>query len=101
MQKKMSVAQDALYPKFATHNAYSVAAILTLIDLCYDDYQFKFQNLQNMVKALHYCVTTKLNLPWRIYAPAEDTTKIFCFISFDDYWRTELTVRSSIELLIR
>lgn len=67
--KKMLSAQDALYPQFATHNAYSIAAILTLINSRYDDYQFEFQNLQGMGKALHHYIVSKLNLPCRIYAP--------------------------------
>ncbi len=67
--KKMLSAQDALYPQFATHNAYSVAAILTLMGDEYHDYEFEFQNLQGMGKALHDYIVNKLKLPCRIYAP--------------------------------
>lgn len=63
-------AQDAIYPQFATHNAYTVAAILVMMDDI-KKYQFEFQNLQGMGKSLHdqlvnddrYCI------PCRIYAP--------------------------------
>ncbi|WP_264435588.1 bifunctional proline dehydrogenase/L-glutamate gamma-semialdehyde dehydrogenase PutA [Coxiella endosymbiont of Dermacentor marginatus] len=67
--KRMLSAQDALFPQFATHNAYSVATILVLMNHRYKDYQFEFQNLQGMGKALHHYIVTKLNLPCRIYAP--------------------------------
>lgn len=69
--KKMIAAQDAIYPQFATHNAYSVAAILTLMNegKGYQNYHFEFQNLQGMGKALHNQVVDRLKLPCRIYAP--------------------------------
>ena len=67
--KKMLSAQQAIYPQFATHNVYSVAAILALMDHRYDNYDFEFQNLQGMGKALYHHVITKLHLPCRIYAP--------------------------------
>lgn len=67
--KKMLSAQQAIYPQFATHNAYSIAAILALMNYDYDNYNFEFQNLQGMGKALYHYVVTKLHLPCRIYAP--------------------------------
>ena len=67
--KKMLSAQQEIYPQFATHNAYSVAAILTLMNYDYDNYDFEFQNLQGMGKALYHYVVNKLHLPCRIYAP--------------------------------
>jgi RHH-type proline utilization regulon transcriptional repressor/proline dehydrogenase/delta 1-pyrroline-5-carboxylate dehydrogenase len=69
--KKMLSAQDAIYPQFATHNAYSVAAILSLMSNQYEKYQFEFQNLQGMGKDLHNQIVEidKMHLPCRIYAP--------------------------------
>lgn len=67
--KKMLSVQQAIYPQFATHNAYSVAAILTLMNHDYDNYEFEFQNLQGMGEALYHHVVTKLHLPCRVYAP--------------------------------
>ncbi|HLB57228.1 MAG TPA: proline dehydrogenase family protein, partial [Gammaproteobacteria bacterium] len=69
--KLMLAAQDVIYPQFATHNAYSVAAILTLMGNNYRDYEFEFQNLQGMGKALHDHIVRKdqMDLPCRIYAP--------------------------------
>lgn len=69
--KKLLSANDVIYPQFATHNAYSVAAILTLMGEDVHRYQFEFQNLQGMGKALHDTIVAKqkLNLRSRIYAP--------------------------------
>lgn len=69
--KKMLMAQDAIFPQFATHNAYTVAAILTLLYGREDQYQFEFQSLQGMGRALHDQIVEKdtFNIPSRIYAP--------------------------------
>jgi len=66
--KKMLSAQDAIYPQFATHNAYSVAAIINMLDT---KSAFEFQSLQGMGRPLHNEIIAKtgLNLPCRIYAP--------------------------------
>jgi RHH-type transcriptional regulator, proline utilization regulon repressor / proline dehydrogenase / delta 1-pyrroline-5-carboxylate dehydrogenase len=63
----MLAAQDAIYPQFATHNAYSVAAILTMMD---DGrgYDFEFQCLQGMGRALHDQIVER-GIASRIYAP--------------------------------
>lgn len=69
--KEMLQAQDAIYPQFATHNAYSVAAILVMIGEDYKKYDFEFQKLQGMGEALHEQIVEKnhMNLLSRIYAP--------------------------------
>ena len=69
--KRMLAAQDVIYPQFATHNAYSVAAILAIMGDHYREYHFEFQHLQGMGKALHDHIVRKdqMNLPCRIYAP--------------------------------
>ncbi|WP_423063713.1 bifunctional proline dehydrogenase/L-glutamate gamma-semialdehyde dehydrogenase PutA [Candidiatus Paracoxiella cheracis] len=69
--KKLLSAQDVIYPQFATHNAYSVAAILTIMGEKAHDTHFEFQNLQGMGKALHDHIVgkNKMNFPCRIYAP--------------------------------
>lgn len=65
----MLTAQDAIYPQFATHNAYTVAAILWMTQD--KRYQFEFQNLQGMGKPLHNVLVTseKYHAASRIYAP--------------------------------
>lgn len=62
-------AQDAIYPQFATHNAYSVAAILWMTRG--KPYEFEFQNLQGMGKPLHNVLVSsdKYHAASRIYAP--------------------------------
>ncbi len=62
---------DVFYPQFATHNAYTVAAILELAkSLNY--YDFEFQRLHGMGDALYKQIINKNNNPnihCRIYAP--------------------------------
>src|SRR3990167_2700937 len=67
--KLLLSAQDAIYPQFATHNAYSVAAILFLTQD--KKYIYEFQNLQGMGKPLHNVLVSseKYHAQSRIYAP--------------------------------
>ncbi|STX50779.1 bifunctional PutA protein [Legionella busanensis] len=66
--KKILTMTDAIYPQFATHNAYSVAMILKIAG----DYQdFEFQCLHGMGKELYEQIVpaNQLGIPCRIYAP--------------------------------
>ncbi|MDP1604220.1 MAG: bifunctional proline dehydrogenase/L-glutamate gamma-semialdehyde dehydrogenase PutA [Legionella sp.] len=66
--KKLLTMTDAIYPQFATHNAYSVAMILNLVG----DYRdFEFQCLHGMGNELysHIVPANRLGIPCRIYAP--------------------------------
>ncbi|KTD65167.1 bifunctional proline dehydrogenase/L-glutamate gamma-semialdehyde dehydrogenase PutA [Legionella spiritensis] len=66
--KKLLTMTDAVYPQFATHNAYSVAMILNLVG----DYRdFEFQCLHGMGNELYEQVVPaeRLGIPCRIYAP--------------------------------
>lgn len=66
--KKILSMTDAIYPQFATHNAYSVALILNLVG----DYRdFEFQCLHGMGNELYEQVVPANchNIPCRIYAP--------------------------------
>ena len=66
--KKLLTMTDAIYPQFATHNAYSVALILTLVG----DYRdFEFQCLHGMGNELYEQIVpaAQLGIPCRIYAP--------------------------------
>ncbi|MBS0351275.1 MAG: bifunctional proline dehydrogenase/L-glutamate gamma-semialdehyde dehydrogenase PutA [Proteobacteria bacterium] len=65
--KTMLQAQDTLYPQFATHNAYSVAAILNMMKPG-THYDFEFQSLQGMGRALHDILVERGYL-CRIYGP--------------------------------
>lgn len=66
--KKILTMTDAIYPQFATHNAYSIAMILTLVG----DYRdFEFQCLHGMGGALYEQIVPakQLGIPCRVYAP--------------------------------
>lgn len=66
--KKLLTLTDALYPQFATHNAYTVAMILNLVG----DYRdFEFQCLHGMGNELYAHIVPPhfFGIPCRIYAP--------------------------------
>ena len=65
--KKMLSAQGQIYPAFATHNAYSLAAIYTMAE----DKEFEFQCLYGMGETLYNNVVgaEHLGLACRVYAP--------------------------------
>ncbi|WP_179403344.1 trifunctional transcriptional regulator/proline dehydrogenase/L-glutamate gamma-semialdehyde dehydrogenase [Burkholderia guangdongensis] len=72
--KKLLAAPDAVYPQFATHNAYTLAAIYHLAGQNYYPGQYEFQCLHGMGEPLYEEVTGplsagKLNRPCRVYAP--------------------------------
>jgi len=72
--KKLLGAPDAVYPQFATHNAYTLSAIYHLAGQNYYPGQYEFQCLHGMGEPLYEEVTGplaagKLNRPCRVYAP--------------------------------
>ena len=66
--KKILNATDVIYPQFATHNAYTVAAILEMAGLYRD---FEFQCLQGMGNFLYDDIVGEKNtgIACRVYAP--------------------------------
>lgn len=66
--KKLLTMTDAIYPQFATHNAYSVALIMSIVGGYRD---FEFQCLHGMGNELYEQVVpaNQFNIPCRIYAP--------------------------------
>jgi len=66
--KKLLTLTDAIYPQFATHNAYSVALVLNLAG-DYRDYEF--QCLHGMGNELYEQIVPAkhVGIPCRIYAP--------------------------------
>lgn len=66
--KKICAARDALFPQFATHNAYTVAA---LIEIAGDRRDFEFQRLHGMGDALYQQLLNDsgLGVACRVYAP--------------------------------
>lgn len=69
----------ALYPQFATHNAHSLASILTMAE---PDADYEFQRLHGMGKALYDEVTgaDKENVPCRIYAPVGSHEDLLAYL---------------------
>lgn len=65
--KKLLSAPDAIFPQFATHNAYSLAAVYSLAG----DADYEFQCLHGMGETLYNQVVgaQNLNRRCRIYAP--------------------------------
>lgn len=66
--KKLLAAPDAFYPQFATHNAYTLSAVL---EMAGDRRDFEFQCLHGMGYTLYDQIVGEknLNIPCRVYAP--------------------------------
>ncbi|MEM7570939.1 MAG: bifunctional proline dehydrogenase/L-glutamate gamma-semialdehyde dehydrogenase PutA, partial [Pseudomonadota bacterium] len=60
------LAADRLYPQFATHNAHTIAAILTMAK---DTQGYEFQRLHGMGEELHAIAVQDHGALCRIYAP--------------------------------
>lgn len=64
--QKLLKAKGDLYPQFATHNAYTVSAILKMTK---DLEHIEFQRLQGMGEGLYKIVRQKYPIACRVYAP--------------------------------
>ncbi len=66
--RRLFAAREALYPQFATHNAYTAAAVLALAP---SGAQYEFQRLHGMGEALYAAARAELPdlPPVRVYAP--------------------------------
>jgi len=64
--KKLLGMTDYIYPQFATHNAHSVSAILSMAT---ESGSYEFQRLHGMGEGLHDLVMTQHKTRCRIYAP--------------------------------
>jgi RHH-type proline utilization regulon transcriptional repressor/proline dehydrogenase/delta 1-pyrroline-5-carboxylate dehydrogenase len=69
--KTLLQAPDAIFPQFATHNAHTLASILTMAGENFYAGQYEFQCLHGMGERLYAEVVSaqKLHRPCRIYAP--------------------------------
>lgn len=74
---KIFAATDAIYPQFATHNAYTVA---TILELSKDNIDFEFQALYGMGQELYSVVLEKFAIPCRIYAPIGHYSYLFGYL---------------------
>ena len=66
--RRLFAARAAVYPQFATHNAYTVAAVLALAP---GGARYEFQRLHGMGEALYAAARAELPdlPPVRVYAP--------------------------------
>jgi len=80
--KKLLAAADAVYPQFATHNAYTLAAIYHLAGPNFYPGQYEFQCLHGMGEPLYEEVTarSKLNRPCRVYAPVGSHETLLAYL---------------------
>jgi len=69
--RKLLDAPDAVFPQFATHNAQTLAAVMSMGGEPFHDGQYEFQCLHGMGEPLYEQVVgpRRLNRPCRIYAP--------------------------------
>ena len=76
--KAMLRAPDAFYPQFASHNAYTIAAVHALAG----DAQFEFQCLHGMGESVYDLVTGPghLDRPCRIYAPVGSHETLLAYL---------------------
>ncbi|MCG8546245.1 MAG: bifunctional proline dehydrogenase/L-glutamate gamma-semialdehyde dehydrogenase PutA, partial [Alphaproteobacteria bacterium] len=77
--KVLAKDSTAFYPKFATHNAYSVAAVLELMRKRTD---FEFQRLHGMGEVLYEQIVGKsgMDLRCRIYAPVGSHEDLLAYL---------------------
>lgn len=75
--KKLLGMTDRIYPQFATHNAHTVAAILSMAD---NRDAFEFQRLHGMGEALHETVRQAEGTRCRIYAPVGAHSDLLAYL---------------------
>jgi RHH-type proline utilization regulon transcriptional repressor/proline dehydrogenase/delta 1-pyrroline-5-carboxylate dehydrogenase len=75
--KKLLSMTDRIYPQFATHNAHTVAAILSMTA---DHDSFEFQRLHGMGEQLHETVRRAEGTRCRIYAPVGAHSDLLAYL---------------------
>ncbi|RWF16655.1 MAG: bifunctional proline dehydrogenase/L-glutamate gamma-semialdehyde dehydrogenase PutA, partial [Mesorhizobium sp.] len=75
--RKLLSMTDRIYPQFATHNAHTVAAILSMAK---DRDSFEFQRLHGMGEALHETVRQAERTRCRIYAPVGAHSDLLAYL---------------------
>ena len=75
---KLLEARDALYPQFATHNAYTAA---TILEVAKGDHEgFEFQRLHGMGESLFDQIVEKEKLQCRVYAPVGEHEDLLAYL---------------------
>lgn len=75
--QKLLANPAEIYPQFATHNAYSIAAIL---EMAGERRDFEFQRLQGMGEGLYTALMSRYNIAVRIYAPVGDYAHLLAYL---------------------
>ncbi|WP_315919708.1 bifunctional proline dehydrogenase/L-glutamate gamma-semialdehyde dehydrogenase PutA [Mesorhizobium sp. SP-1A] len=75
--RKLLSMTDRIYPQFATHNAHTVAAILSMAP---DRDSFEFQRLHGMGEQLHEAVRKTEGTRCRIYAPVGAHSDLLAYL---------------------
>ena len=75
--RKLLGMTDRIYPQFATHNAHTAAAILSMAK---DKEAFEFQRLHGMGEALHEAVRKSEGTRCRIYAPVGAHSDLLAYL---------------------
>jgi RHH-type proline utilization regulon transcriptional repressor/proline dehydrogenase/delta 1-pyrroline-5-carboxylate dehydrogenase len=80
--RKLLAAPDAVYPQFATHNAQTLAAVLTMAGPNFYRGQYEFQCLHGMGEPLYEEVVgrDKLDRPCRVYAPVGSHETLLAYL---------------------
>jgi RHH-type transcriptional regulator, proline utilization regulon repressor / proline dehydrogenase / delta 1-pyrroline-5-carboxylate dehydrogenase len=74
--QKLLKNPQAFYPQFATHNAYTIAAVLQMTD----KRDFEFQRLHGMGEALYDTLLSQEKVAARIYAPVGDYKHLLAYL---------------------
>ena len=80
--RKLLDAPDAVFPQFATHNAQTLASIVSMAGPNFYRGQYEFQCLHGMGEPLYSEVVgaDKLGRPCRIYAPVGDHETLLAYL---------------------
>ena len=80
--RKLLAAPDAVFPQFATHNAQTLASVLTLAGPNFYRGQYEFQCLHGMGEPLYEEVVgrDKLDRPCRVYAPVGSHETLLAYL---------------------
>ena len=71
-------SRDRIYPQFASHNAYSLSAVLEMAGGRAEG--FEFQRLHGMGEELHSLIMGDAGVPCRIYAPVGQHEELLAYL---------------------
>ena len=80
--RKLLAAPDAIFPQFATHNAQTLASVMTMAGPSFYRGQYEFQCLHGMGEPLYEEVVGrhKLDRPCRVYAPVGSHETLLAYL---------------------